>query len=71
MMHEDEVPEPEADADAPGEQADNGDATLDGFETDLDNVASALDALDADDLDAAEALVAGLSDPAPADPTED
>lgn len=38
------------------------DAVLDGFETDLDNVASALDALDADDLDGAEALVAGLGD---------
>lgn len=50
-MHEHEVTEP---------PTDDGDETLDGFETDLDNVAGALDALDADDLDTAEALVAGL-----------
>jgi len=45
---------------------------LDGFETDLDNVSAALDALDADDLDTAEALVAGLgeADGAP-DPASD
>lgn len=41
---------------------DPADTELDGFESDLDSVASALDALDAEDLETAEALVAGLAD---------
>jgi hypothetical protein len=55
-MHETDAPEPTATPDDP---------ELDGFESDLDAVASALDALDADDLDAAEALVAGIDRAAP------
>lgn len=43
-----------------GDTAD--DDQLDGFQSDLDNVAAALDALDADDLDTAEALAAGLDE---------
>lgn len=39
------------------------DPELDGFETALDDVAAALDALDADDLDTAERLSAGLDTP--------
>ncbi|MEM7142915.1 MAG: hypothetical protein AAF548_17965 [Actinomycetota bacterium] len=38
------------------------DEMLDGFESDLDDVTAALDALDADDLDGAERLTAGLDD---------
>ena len=45
---------------APG---DAGDAELDGFDADFETVAGALDALDAEDLDTAEARVEQLSDP--------
>jgi hypothetical protein len=48
-----------------------GDAVLDGFEKDLEDVALALDALDANDLDAAEALTAGLDTPGEPAATED
>lgn len=66
-MHETDTPEPVApDAvDAPDGAAED-DGVLDGFEADLDNVASALEALDADDLDAAEGFVAGLDSLGPA-----
>jgi hypothetical protein len=75
-MHESEAAEstPESDetegVDATDDVAQGDDETLTGFERDLANVESALDSLDADDLDAAEALVAGLGDvetPAPVD----
>lgn len=72
-MHETDVPESAAPVGEPvPPQPAEGDAVLDGFETDLDNVSAALDALDADDLDTAEALVAGLgeADGAP-DPASD
>ena len=49
-MHETDTPEPAVAADD----------VLDGFEADFDDVAAALEALDADDLDTAEGLVAGL-----------
>ena len=39
----------------------DGDEFLDGFDDDLESVGAALDALDADDLDAAEALVEKLA----------
>jgi hypothetical protein len=42
------------------EPASEDDSVLDGFEKDLEDVAQALDALDANDLDAAEALTVGL-----------
>lgn len=48
-----------------------GDSMLDGFESDLDDVAAALDALDADDLDGAEALAAGLEAEGATDPGAD
>ncbi|MEZ5246652.1 MAG: hypothetical protein R2707_16250 [Acidimicrobiales bacterium] len=63
-MHESDTPDPVAPdttaVDGPVEDTADRDGVLDGFATDLDNVAAALDALDADDLDTAEALVAGL-----------
>ena len=43
------------------------DAMLDTFEADLDRVSDALESLDADDLDRAESLAAGLEDLAPGD----
>lgn len=49
----------------PVDEPDEGapeDEMLDGYAQDLDNVAAALDALDADDLDTAEALAAGLDE---------
>jgi len=52
-----EAAQPEATAPA------KSDEVLDGFEADLDNVSAALDALDADDLDGAETLVNGLTEP--------
>ncbi|MEQ8843161.1 MAG: hypothetical protein RIB98_19460 [Acidimicrobiales bacterium] len=58
-MQEHEVSNSQSD-DVPAAPALAGEETLDGFEADLDSVAGALEALDADDLDAAEALVAGL-----------
>jgi len=71
-MHEHEAPDTADEAhevdQAVEEEAPNpapSDEVLDGFETDLDNVAAALDALDADDLDAAEALVNGLGENEP------
>ena len=56
----DEVLEPEADA---SDEAvpDEASAELDGFARDLDTVDAALEALDNDDLDAAEARVAELA----------
>lgn len=72
-MHETDVPESASPVGEPAApQPSEGDDVLDGFETDLDNVSAALDALDADDLDTAEALVAGLGDAeAAADPASD
>ncbi|MDW3220168.1 MAG: hypothetical protein R8F63_16265 [Acidimicrobiales bacterium] len=58
----DPAPAPVSDeVDEPDEAAPK-DELLDGFQSDLDTVASALDALDADDLDTAEALAAGLDE---------
>lgn len=65
-MHETDVPESvEPVSESAASDPSDGDAALDEVETDLDHVSAALDALDTDDLDAAEALVAGLveSDP--------
>ena len=65
-MHETDVPESvEPVSESAASEPSDGDAALDEVETDLDRVSAALGALDADDLDAAEALVAGLveSDP--------
>lgn len=67
-MQDSDLPQPESSGSpAPsGASADSGDAELDGFDADLETVAGALDALDAEDLDAAEALVDLLPDPAAA-----
>ena len=53
-------------SDGPAEEP-AGDTVLDGFESDLDDVAAALDALDADDLDQAEALATRLASEAETD----
>ena len=64
-MDETDTPEPVAPDEVLAGAVAEDDGVLDGYEADLDNVASALEALDADDLDAAEALVAGLDPTSP------
>lgn len=75
-MHETDSPEPHeaapvADPDDQPPAPAQSDPVLDGFESDLDSVTSALDALDADDLAGAEALVAGLEESADQDESID
>jgi hypothetical protein len=67
---DDQVEDVPAPAEAP-QPTSEGDTVLDGFEKDLEDVAQALDALDADDLDAAETLAAGLDAPDEPVATED
>lgn len=65
-MHETDTPGPTA---ADDDGLDRFEADFDPvFEADFDHVAEALEALDADDLDTAEALVAGLDAVSSADP---
>jgi hypothetical protein len=60
-MHDTDAPQ--TDPTAPSQKATAGgdDELLDGFEEDLESVGAALDALDADDLDTAEALAEKLA----------
>lgn len=63
-MHDTDAPQTDPTASSQEASAGDDDALLDGFEEDLESVGDALDALDADDLDAAEALAEKLaSDP--------
>lgn len=55
----------------PGDTASQDEASLHGIEQDLDNVDEALAALDAGDLDAAEALAAVLDSPGVRAPDEE
>ena len=70
-MHETDTPGPTAadDTAVNDDGLDRSEPDFDpAFEVDFDRVTEALEALDADDLDTAEALVAGLDAVAAADP---
>jgi len=59
-MHDTSPPDTEPTEPAAVPPEADGDEFLDGFDDDLESVSAALDALDADELDTAEALVEKL-----------